>query len=46
MASDLRGAAALGQQDQAIMDSRSPEAIWRSCRCNSSPRPKILWALT
>lgn len=27
MASDLRGAAALGQQDQAIMDSRSPEAI-------------------
>ena len=27
MASDLRGAAALGQQDQRIMDSRSPEAI-------------------
>lgn len=27
MASDLRGAAALGQQDQAIMDSRSPDAI-------------------
>lgn len=27
MASDLRGAAALGQQDQKIMDSRSPDAI-------------------
>ena len=27
MASDLRGPAALGQQDQAIMDSRSPDAI-------------------
>lgn len=27
MASDLRGAAALGQQDQRIMDSRSPDAI-------------------
>lgn len=27
MASDLRGPAALGQQDKAIMDSRSPEAI-------------------
>lgn len=27
MASDLRGAAALGQADQRIMDSRSPEAI-------------------
>lgn len=27
MASDLRGPAALGQQDLAIMDSRSPEAI-------------------
>jgi len=27
MASALRGAAALGQQDQRIMDSRSPEAI-------------------
>lgn len=27
MASDLRGPAALGQQDRAIMDSRSPEAI-------------------
>jgi len=27
MASDLRGPAALGQQEMAIMDSRSPEAI-------------------
>ncbi|MBB3933301.1 2,3-dihydroxy-2,3-dihydrophenylpropionate dehydrogenase [Kaistia hirudinis] len=27
MASDLRGPAALGQQDRRIMDSRSPEAI-------------------
>lgn len=27
MASDLRGAASLGQQDQRIMDTRSPEAI-------------------
>lgn len=27
MASDLRGAAALGQQDRRIMDSRSPDAI-------------------
>lgn len=27
MASDLRGAAALGQADQRIMDSRSPDAI-------------------
>lgn len=27
MASDLRGPSALGQQDMAIMDSRSPEAI-------------------
>jgi len=39
MASDLRGPGALGQQDMAIMDSRSPEAIRAILPLQDFPSP-------
>jgi len=40
MASDLRGAASLGQQDTRIMDSRSPEAIRAILPLQFFPEPE------